>query len=69
MATLKTFQIKNNQQSINNAIAQCVAALMDLGCSSEIKYNQKSIRVTSEQSIFNTQTGQESRVSFLLQLI
>lgn len=69
MATLKTFQIKNNQQSINNAIAQCVAALIDLGCSSEIKYNQKSIRVISEQSIFNNQTGQESRVSFLLQLV
>ncbi|HEY9646766.1 MAG TPA: hypothetical protein V6C88_10370 [Chroococcidiopsis sp.] len=69
MSTLKTFQIKNNQQSIDNAIVQCVAALMDLGCSSKIIYNQKSIRVASEEAITNIQTGKTSKVSFKLQLI
>jgi len=69
MTTLKTFTIKNNSQSINNAVIQCVAALIDLGCSSKVTHNQKSIRVTSEQLIKNSETGEFSLVSFNLQLI
>jgi len=69
MTTLKTFKIKNNSQSISHAIAQCVAALIDLGCSSKVTHNQKSVRVTSEQLIKNSETGEFSLVSFKLQLI
>jgi|GEM_PF-3448632 len=69
MTTLKTFKIKNDPQSIRNAIAQCVAALTDLGCSSKVTRNQKTVRVISEQPVKNSETGALSLVSFKLQLI
>ena len=66
--TIQTFTITNHPRAIESAVAQCVAAMIDLGCGSKVKTNKKTIRVTSDHPLHNNQTGETSRISFLIKL-
>lgn len=63
MTIIKTFKISSNPQS---AIAQCEAALFDMGCSANIIHGANSITIASNEAIKNSQTGKMSKIGFKL---
>ena len=66
MTILKTFKVNSNPTSIECAIAQCEAALFDMGCSTTTIHGDKFIKVVSNEAILNTQTNKTSKVAFKL---
>lgn len=69
MSYIQTFKISGNTKAVESAIAQCQAALLDLGCSSTVVRFKRSIRVVSDYALTNNQTGEVSKPAFKLILI